>query len=160
VAVAIDDDLRHVRVGQFGRIGDAPPQRAHRQRGVVRERRHRLIDHARLDQRLVALNVDDEIAVERGRDFGEPIGAARVRRRRQPDGAAKPLDRPHDALVVGCDDHRGQRARRRRAAIHVLDHRPSVDVGERFSGETRRLIPCGDDGDCGELNGICCGPRG
>jgi hypothetical protein len=30
----------------------------------------------------------------------------------------------------------------------MLDHRLAGDVGEDFSGETRRLVAGGDDGDC------------
>jgi hypothetical protein len=32
----------------------------------------------------------------------------------------------------------------------VLDHRPAVEICERLSGETCRLIAGGDDGDDGE----------
>jgi hypothetical protein len=37
-----------------------------------------------------------------------------------------------------------------RAAIHVLDHRTAADVGERLAGESGRVVPRGDDGDCGD----------
>jgi hypothetical protein len=107
VVVAIDNDLRHVRVGELGRIGDAPAERADRQRGIERERRDRFVDHARLDERLIPLDVDDEIAIERGGDFGEPIGAAGVRCRGQPGDAAERFNRAQDALVVGRDDDGG-----------------------------------------------------
>ena len=49
-------------------------------------------DRARIEQRLVALHVDDDVAVERGGDLGEAIGAGRVIGARQPHVAAEPGD--------------------------------------------------------------------
>ena len=39
------------------------------------KRRDRFVDRPRVDQRLVALDVDDDVAVERRRHFREPVGA-------------------------------------------------------------------------------------
>ncbi len=61
-------------------VVDPLAQRAHLERWIGCERRDGLVDHLRLDQRLVALDVDDQVAVERCRDFREPIGAALMRR--------------------------------------------------------------------------------
>ena len=87
-------------------------------------------------QRLVALHVDDDVAVERRGDLGEAIGAALVRRRVSRDLAAESLRRASairwsSVATITRDD----RARRGGAPVDVLDHRPAVDVGERFAGE-------------------------
>ena len=106
------------------------------------------VDRARIDQRLVALHVDDDVAVERRGDFGEPIGAGLVcrlasaapcRRTR----ATRVAMRRSSVATITRDTHR----RRRGAAIDVLDHRPAVDVGERLAGESCRGESGGDDGD-------------
>ena len=45
--------------------------------GSAQQRLDRVVDHRGLDQRLVSLHVDDDLAPERRGDFGEPVGAAR-----------------------------------------------------------------------------------
>ena len=55
-----------------------------------------------------------------------------------------------DPLIVGGDDHARDRPGRGGATVDVLDHRPAGNVGERFARKTSRVIPRGDDGDCGE----------
>ncbi len=91
VAVAIDDHLRDVRVAVVRRVFDEAPQRAHAQRGFGGERRHGLVDHRRLDERLIALDVHDQIAVHAWRrprradpfrSGGWPTSSARRRRTR------------------------------------------------------------------------------
>jgi hypothetical protein len=105
---------------------------------------------AGVDERLVALHVDDDVAVERRGDFGESIGAGFVRGLGQPDLAAEIVDARRDAQIVGRDDDFGHGAGRFRAPIHVLDHRTAVEIGENFSGEPRRSVSGGDDGDDSE----------
>ena len=129
---------------------------AHRR--VVAKRRDRLVDHPRLEQRLVALHVDDELAVERGGDLREPVGAAPVVRRVIIARAAERLHRRDDPLVVGRDDHGVDGARLGGAAVHVLDHRATADVGERLAGKPGRLVAGGDDGE-GAAGVTGCGLR-
>ena len=73
--------------------------------GSVANGRDGRVDRLRLEERLVSLDVDDQIAVERRGDFGEPIGAALMRRDGHDGFAAERSDRVEDALVVGRDDH-------------------------------------------------------
>ena len=61
--------------------------------------------------------------------------------------AAERVHGARDALVVGRDEHRVDRARVGRAAVDVFDHRPAVDDREWLAGKTRRLISGGNDGD-------------
>jgi hypothetical protein len=61
-----------------------------------------------------------------------------------------PTERLHgraDALVVGGHHDRVHERRGGSPAVHVLDHRPAADVGERLPGETGRPVARGDDGD-------------
>jgi hypothetical protein len=71
------------------RVLDALAQRAHFQRRLAGEGRHRLVYHVRLDQGLVALHVHDEITAQRRRDFRQPIGATLVGVRRHPHLSAE-----------------------------------------------------------------------
>ena len=77
-----------------------------RSAGLAGKRRDGFVDHRRLDERLIALHVDDEIAVDASAgDLGEPIGAAAMARRRHAHVAAEGAHGVDDALVVGRDDH-------------------------------------------------------
>ena len=66
---------------------------------------------------------------------------------RHPHVAAEFGDRIGDSRIVGRDDHRVDVAGRRRAAIHVLDHRPPRDIRQRFSRKTGRRVAGRDDSD-------------
>ncbi len=125
-----------MRIAGFRRVVEPTPERGHDQRAVGRKRAERLLDHRRVDQRLIALHVDNEIAIEGARDFGEAIGAGLVRWTRHADPATK---RPHGGshTLIVCGDHDvAQRAARGCAAIHVLDERLARKVGEKLSGES------------------------
>ena len=139
--------LVDVRVVEVGRILDAPAQRAHLQRRLARERRHRLVDHPRLDERLVALDVDDDIAVS---------DAATSASRSVPLWCASdvistsPPNRERPQRSVDRRSPRSPRDRPRRAwprAVDVLDHRPAGDVCQRLAWKPRRVVSGGNDGD-------------
>ena len=157
--IAIDDELGDVRVAQLGGVVNAATERRHLQRRVDAERRDRFVDHRGLDERLVSLHVDDHVAVERPRDFGQSVGPALVRRGRHPRVAAEGAHRVRDALVVGRDDDAVDRTRRRGAAVDVLDHRASGDVRQSFARQSRRMESCGDDDDGGEGDPAIGGPE-
>ena len=78
-------------------VVDPPSQRAHHQAGVARERRDGLVDHRRLDERLVPLHVDDHVARQRRRDLRDAIGPALMRRRRHARVARR-------TPITGCDE--------------------------------------------------------
>ena len=58
----------------------AGADRRHQQRRIVAKGLDGGVDRVGLDERLVSLDVDDEVAVELGGHFGETIGAREVRR--------------------------------------------------------------------------------
>ena len=79
VALAIDDDLDDAGIVEIGRIVDPPPERAHRDRpGRSSSRRDGDVDRVGRNQRLVALDVDDEVALELARRL-RPAGRCRSR---------------------------------------------------------------------------------
>ena len=111
-----------------------PAERAHLDVGRAGEGADRLVHHFRREQRFVALDVDDQVAVEAGGDLGQ--------RDRVPDAmvgsrqhglAAEPAHGLDDARVVGGDDDARDRAGARRLPIDVLDHRPAGDFGQRLA---------------------------
>jgi hypothetical protein len=65
----------------------------------------------------------------------------------QPGDAPELFDSRGDCRIVGRDNHRVHAVRLGRAPIHVLDHRPAGDIGERFTGETGRGVSGGNDCD-------------
>ena len=116
-------------------------------RRVRGERPHHLVDHLRLDERHVALDVHDDVAGQIRGDFGDPIGAGAVRPVGHPHDAAEALDGLRNPRVIGGDDHGVDARGVGGAAVDVLDHRPAGDVGERFAGKAGRVVSGGDDGD-------------
>ena len=85
----VDDHLRDVRILSLRLVVDSTPQRAHHQGRVGRERRDGLVDHVRLDQRFVSLHVDDDRGGQLGRNLGDPVCSALMRRRRHSGDAAE-----------------------------------------------------------------------
>jgi hypothetical protein len=53
-------------------------------------------------------------------------------------------------VIVATDDHLRDPFRGGDAAVNVLDHRPPVEIGERFAREPCRGVSSGDDGDDAE----------
>jgi len=106
-----------------------------------------LIDRARVDERFITLDVDDDVAVERGDHLGETIGAGQMRGFCQPDFAAEIAHARRDTQIVGGDDDLRHGGSGRGAAVDVFDHRTAVDIGERLAGKTRRGESSGDDSD-------------
>ncbi len=78
-------------------------------------------DGGRLDERFVALQVDDEVGVEAAGDLGDAVGAAGVVAAGHLDAAAEALDGGDDARVVGGDDDRIDAAGLAGAFVDVLD---------------------------------------
>ena len=80
----------------------------------------------------------------------EPIRPGLVRRSGEPHLAAEIVHARRDSQIIGRDDDVGQNLRRRHAAVHVLDHRTAVEIGERLAGKPCRSVSGGDDGDDAE----------
>ena len=147
VAGPVGDHLDHVRVGQSSsRILDALLERAHRDLGVVEQGQHRRVDRLRLDQRLVALDVDHQLGGVRRRP-PRPRGRCPKDGRRASCATGAPKRRASlsDSLVVGGDDDLGQVARLAGALKHVLQHGFAGNRGERFPGKAGGSKPGRND---------------
>jgi hypothetical protein len=100
------------------------------------------VDQLRLEQRLVALNVDDDgLVVEPKllRGFREAIGSGRMRASGHQNIDAVIGNRRPDALVVGGDDD-ARRTAGTRALGNPHDHRLAGDIQQRLARETRRRV--------------------
>jgi len=145
--------LGNVGVLEVRGVVDPAADGAHLQRRVGDERGNGVIDHRRLDQRLISLYVDHKVACERRGDLRESIGPALVRARRHLRATAEGLDGVADPFVVGCHDDNADRAGGAGTAIDVLDHGAPADVRERFAREAGRIVTRWDDGNDGEGTG-------
>jgi len=97
------------------------------------ERMEHFGNHARLDERQIALHVDQDLARQVGCDLCDAICAGPVPGPGHPDDAPKTLDCSHDPFVIRDDDNGVDPARVGSAAIDVLDHRTSGDISERLA---------------------------
>ena len=93
------------------------------------------------------MDVDHQVALQVGGDFGESVRAGHVRRFRHDRGPAKGAHRRRDALVVGRHHDGIDPAGFAGPKAHVLDHRAAIDLGERFAGEPCGLVSGGNKGD-------------
>ena len=146
-ASLVDDDFDDMRILGMRLRGQRRPKGGHRDIGVGFERAQHEIDHARLDERLVGLQVDDELSREVARDLREPFRAVAMIGARQPDVSAKS---PHDVahpIIIGGNQHRRGPRRRDRVPIDVFDHRTPRNIRKRFTWQSRRTIPSGNDDD-------------
>ncbi|MNL37960.1 hypothetical protein D3C87_1601390 [compost metagenome] len=101
------------------------------------------VDQRGVDQRLVALHVDDDrvtVESELFAGFGQPVGAA---------GVVLAGEQRLDAVrLAGVDDgsviaghHHAKGAGLAGTLRHAHDHRQAGDVGQRFVGKSRRSQP-------------------
>ena len=135
-AAAIDDDLDDVRVVQLGRVVDAPVQRRHLDRRIGDERRDQL-RRSRAGSisgsspcTLTTMSQSSVAATSASRSV--PVSwSPCVSRTLPPKSVTRVAMRRSSVATMTCDDDR----RRRGAPVHVLDHRPAVDVGERLCRE-------------------------
>ena len=143
-AAAIAHHLDQVGRGRVVVGGERPAQRGHLLGAIGEQRRDQQVEGRRIDQRLVALDVDDDVAGQIGDELGQAIGAGAVVGAGQAGDAAEAFDGVDDPLVVGGDDHRVD-VRPGGAPIDVLDHRAAGDVSEGFSGESGGVVAGRDD---------------
>ena len=133
-------------LAQLAVIVAAPAQRAHLDRGdrpASGATAASII--AGIEQRLVALHVDDDAARQGGGDLRQTIGARGMRgighaARLAAEASTASAMRSSSVATITRVDARAAEAR----AIDVLDHRTAGDVDERFSGEAGRVVSRGE----------------
>src|SRR5579884_1564481 len=81
-------------------------------------------------------------------DFRHPLGPGPVLRGGHQHFAAESPNRLRNPLVIGCNKDLARPLRRNGPLPDMLDHRLSVEVGQRLSGKPSGWIPCWDDYQC------------
>ena len=149
MAARVEDDLDDVRVLEVAALVDRVRHRAHHALAALGEQGGAGIDQRRLDQRLVALHVDDDLVVaqaERVARLGDPIAAVgMMRRRQQRSDAVRGAGRDDLGVVRGDDDARGPRPRG--LLRDADDHRHAADVRERLARQASRRQPGRNEDD-------------
>jgi hypothetical protein len=146
IAVVVQHDLDGVRIGEL-------PGVAHRVRGgrhvrfPAAQQAGDLPDQQGIDQRLVALHVDDDmtgsVAPARS-DFGQPVRPRRVTCVRHHRLVAVPRGGGRNALVVRGDQH-FVRAAPAGLVSHSHHHWPSGQIDERLAGQAGGGVAGGND---------------
>ena len=154
---AVDGDLDHVRVAPRGGVPEGAPQGRDGRRGVGGGGRDGRVDGLGPDERLVALHVDHQRAVERLGDLGEAVGARLVIGPGHADPASERGHRPRDPVVVGRHEDGVDRAGVRRVPIDVLDQGAPADVRQRLARQPGRRMAGGNDGDGPSGGGVAGG---
>ena len=111
---------------------DRRGQRRHVGSRGTGEQFRNLAHEPRRQERLVALDVDDDLPVVPAEALGEfrnPIGAARVVGARHFHPCAVLAACRNDPFVIACNDHLA-RARTARLFVDPGDHRPARDIRE------------------------------
>ena len=124
---------------------DRRGQRGHVGVGVGRAARISRFEGRRLDERFVALEVDDDVGVEAAGDLGDAVGAAGVVAARHLDAAAEAVDGGDDARVVGGDDDGIDAAGLAGAFVDVLDEVLAGLAEQRLAGQAGGGVAGGDD---------------
>ena len=91
----IGDNLHDIRIVDLIRHLDPLLERPHRQFGVAQQREDQRVDSRRIDERFIALDVDDVLGIVGRGDLGDAIGSGRVIGPRHAD------DRFEAARLVG-----------------------------------------------------------
>ena len=152
--VAVKHDLHDRLRGEVGGVPDRRDGRRHRPAGVVLQLRGEALDERRVDERLVALDVHEDVVVvevapeEVPRRAGDAVGAARQVARRHDGRAAVRLDGLHDAVVVRRDQHRVEALGLLDRLDDPRDERLAGEDRERLAGKPARPEPAGNDSVC------------
>ena len=109
------------------------------------ERLNQLIDDARRNEGLIALDVDDDIDVRVGGRLGDAVGAGAMSCGSHHRFAAEAADGVEDAGVVGGDQKVSQQRRFGGPFVDVLDHRAAADECQRLAFEADGVKPSRDD---------------
>jgi hypothetical protein len=135
----VRDNFSHVGVEHLLQISNGRHQGDHRRCALAAKRLDQAADVRARKERLIALNVDDHVAIELGRNFRHPVCARRVAGRRHHRAAAKPFHCAGDAFIVSGDENFPHR-RLFSPPHHPFDHRPAVNVRQGFPGQPGRGI--------------------
>ncbi len=147
VAGAVEDDFHDVRIGELSSVADRVAGGRHLCVAMARQRHRNLADQRRLDQRLIALHVDDDSpgpqAPARG-NLCNAVGPGFMVLAGDHRCKSVSCDRLGDSRMVGCH-HDVRRAAGPRAFGDVHHHGLAVEVGERLARKPGGSVARGDD---------------
>ncbi|MNQ73469.1 hypothetical protein D3C85_881990 [compost metagenome] len=146
-AILVQHDLDHVRVERIGHIVQRMGARGHGDGGA--DLRRAGGQQGRIDQRFVALQVDDdgiERQLERARHFGDAVRARRMVAARHAHFHAMRGAGGADGFVVGGDDD-AHGARQGCLLGHAHHHGFAAQVSQRLARQARRGQAGRDDDD-------------
>jgi hypothetical protein len=146
-AGAVPHHFDHVWIVVIVALREGHTHRGHVEHRIRCERRDERLDGLRLDERLVALDVQDNLAGQPGGHLRNAIGPGAMGGLGHHRNSAEFLHSRRYSVVVSGDHDRPHSSRGRRAPINMFDHRFAADVRERFAGKTRGVVAGGDDGD-------------
>src|SRR6267378_2652326 len=133
----VQHDFDDVGIEKLARVPDRVAGRGHgRFRSILKQRRHRTYQ-ARLDHRLIALDIDDQTVrreAEALHDLRDPVSPGRVVASRHDDPMAVPFYGGRDVAVVRRYVYVA-RAAFSRPLRYSHDHGPASNIGERLSGK-------------------------
>ena len=144
VTLTIGDHLYHVGIVDLPGVFDPLLERRHDHRRIVHQRQNRRVDGGGVDQRFVALNVDDNFSTFRRRRFRHAVRARNVVCSRHPHRRPKTsCDFAHSRVICG-NNRACQVASLGRALVHVLQHGFRGNEGQNLAGKTGRGNPGGN----------------
>ena len=144
VVQIVRDHLHRAVGGNQVRVRDLLLQAAEVNLRVV-EQADDLAHHLRLHQRLITLNVDEQVTLHLGGHLGHPVRTGGVVGAGHYHGNAVALAGGLNSLVVGGHIHRVQLLHLFGLAVHPPDHGAAADVRQGLAGEAGRTIACRND---------------
>jgi hypothetical protein len=143
VAGPVGDHLHHVGIADLARIFDALLQRTHPDIFIVEQRQNGGVNGGGIDQRFVALYVNNQFGCIGGCNFGYAVGTRDMVRARHTYRRAETACGRRYAFIVRGDGDTGQVTGLGCTFEDMLQHRLGADSSERFAweagrGETRR----------------------
>jgi len=147
VVVKIENSFDHVRVHDVGGMTDRRGNRGDLCGRIFEEGAHGGVDSDGINEGLVALNVDEDVARFMSRDFRDALGSRAVIGARHARVAAERLDGVEYALVVGGDEDGMDGVGAFGAFVDVLDHGFAREGDQGFAGKSHGGVAGRDNDD-------------
>ena len=144
VAPGVDHHLDHRGARVLPRVDLWKRRRRHQDVRLGEQGRGHRVDHRRVHQRLVPLQVDQDLLVHPAGGLGDTVGAGGAFGGGENRLAPEPAHHRSDPLVVRGDHDARRDFRGVRLAPDIPYHRAAVDFGQRLPRQPRRAVAGGD----------------
>jgi hypothetical protein len=144
VAFEVENRFHDIGIHDVAGVADGRSHGGDLGRRFFEERGHGGIDRNWINERFVALDVDEHVAWFVRRDFGDALGAGAVIGAGHAGFAAEGADGVDDALVVGGDDDVVDGLCLLCALIYALHHGLAGERDQRLAGQARGGIARGN----------------